>query len=278
MRSTCSGQKTDGRAIVFNGAGAEATRVGFSRVAKGRIEPRKIQVSKTLPLSCEITLGQAIRRRTWTLIIERGARARRCGDRALLRERTVVRADEARRSAKRDKGSASRFEAAKPSGQNWLPRGLPMSPKECLRAGRQYDLMLIARRTGRGFREASDAELLAPKRPRIVLVLVGPEGDFLTLAEINLAKNHGCRPITISARLFSAPRPPRSTARCWGTPLPSAHSAQNRSRPAGRDALSLPPKRKGGRVGLRHATRNRVGLNLPWVRIPPLPPMPRRPA
>jgi len=34
------------------------------------------------------------------------------------------------------------------------------------------------------------------KRPRTVLILVGPEGDF-TPAEIALAKSSGCRPITL---------------------------------------------------------------------------------
>jgi len=34
------------------------------------------------------------------------------------------------------------------------------------------------------------------KKPARVLVLVGPEGDF-TPAEVNLAKNAGCRPITL---------------------------------------------------------------------------------
>ncbi|MGI9087127.1 MAG: RsmE family RNA methyltransferase, partial [Chthoniobacterales bacterium] len=33
-------------------------------------------------------------------------------------------------------------------------------------------------------------------RPSSVLMLVGPEGDF-TPAELNLARSHGCRPITL---------------------------------------------------------------------------------
>ncbi|MCA1606031.1 MAG: RsmE family RNA methyltransferase, partial [Acidobacteria bacterium] len=33
-------------------------------------------------------------------------------------------------------------------------------------------------------------------RPRSVLMLIGPEGDF-TPAELNLARSHGCRPITL---------------------------------------------------------------------------------
>jgi len=34
------------------------------------------------------------------------------------------------------------------------------------------------------------------ERPRSVLMLVGPEGDF-TPAELALARRHGCRPITL---------------------------------------------------------------------------------
>ena len=33
-------------------------------------------------------------------------------------------------------------------------------------------------------------------RPANVLMLIGPEGDF-TPAELNLARSHGCRPITL---------------------------------------------------------------------------------
>ena len=33
-------------------------------------------------------------------------------------------------------------------------------------------------------------------RPKSVLMLVGPEGDF-TPAELSLARSHGCRPITL---------------------------------------------------------------------------------
>jgi len=33
-------------------------------------------------------------------------------------------------------------------------------------------------------------------RPTSVLMCIGPEGDF-TPAELNLARSHGCRPITL---------------------------------------------------------------------------------
>jgi 16S rRNA (uracil1498-N3)-methyltransferase len=39
-------------------------------------------------------------------------------------------------------------------------------------------------------------ELLAGTRPRNVLILIGPEGDF-TPAEISMAKSHGCRALTL---------------------------------------------------------------------------------
>jgi len=189
--------KAGDRATVFNGAGAEAT-VEFTKVEKSRIELRKIQVSKTLPLSCEITLGQAIPKgKNMDLIIEKATELGAAAIAPLLSERTVVRADEGEALAKRDKWQRVAIEAAKQSGQNWLPRvGKPMSPKEFFAQSDKYDLMLIASLQPGAVSVKQAIAEHAPKRPRSVLVLVGPEGDF-TPAEINLAKNHGCRPITL---------------------------------------------------------------------------------
>ncbi len=189
--------KLGDRATVFNGAGAEAT-VEFSKVEKGSVELRKIQVSKTPPLRCEITLGQAVPKgKNMDLIIEKATELGAAAIAPILSERTVVRADEGEALAKREKWQRVAIEAAKQCGQNWLPRvAKPMSPKNFFAQGERYDLQLIASlQPGAGSVKKVIAEL-APKRPRSVLVLVGPEGDF-TPAEINLAQNHGCRPITL---------------------------------------------------------------------------------
>jgi 16S rRNA (uracil1498-N3)-methyltransferase len=43
---------------------------------------------------------------------------------------------------------------------------------------------------------AEYAQAHSGTRPREVLILVGPEGDF-TPAEIALARSHGCQPLTL---------------------------------------------------------------------------------
>ena len=189
--------KAGDRATVFNGAGAEAT-VEFAKVEKGTIELRKIQVNKAPPLSCEITLGQAIPKgKNMELIVEKATELGATVIAPLLSERTVVRADEGESLSKRDKWQRVAIEAAKQCGQNWLPRvGKPMPPREFFAQADRFDLLLIASLQPGAVSVKQAIAEQAPKRPRNVLVLVGPEGDF-TPAEINLAKNHGCRPITL---------------------------------------------------------------------------------
>jgi 16S rRNA (uracil1498-N3)-methyltransferase len=189
--------KAGDHATLFNGQGAEAT-VEFASVDKGRIELKKISVAKSPPLACRITLGQAIPKgKNMDLIVEKATELGAAAIAPLLSERTVVRCDEGEALAKREKWQRVAIEAAKQCGQNWLPTvAKPKTPKELFQSGEKYDLMLIASlqpdsRHIKGVLAESGA-----KRPTNVLVLVGPEGDF-TPAEVNLAKNAGCRPVTL---------------------------------------------------------------------------------
>jgi 16S rRNA (uracil1498-N3)-methyltransferase len=94
------------------------------------------------------------------------------------------------------------IEAAKQCGQNWLPR--VRTPKKLaelfsVASDESFDLRLIGslqpdaqhlkKILGAHSSEHDD-------RPRSVLMLVGPEGDF-TPAELALARQHGCQPITL---------------------------------------------------------------------------------
>jgi 16S rRNA (uracil1498-N3)-methyltransferase len=189
--------KAGDRATVFNGQGAEAT-VELATVEKGKIALRKIAVGKSAPLQCALTLGQAIPKgKNMDLIVEKATELGAAAIVPLLSERTVVRAEEGEALVKRDKWQRVAIEAAKQCGQNWVPAvAKPQTPKEFFQAGEKFDLMLIAslQPDSRGLKEVL-AELEGKKLGR-VLILVGPEGDF-TPAEINLAKNAGCRPITL---------------------------------------------------------------------------------
>lgn len=185
------------RATIFNGQGAEAT-VEFASVEKGAVALRKISAAKSAPLACALTLGQAIPKgKNMDLIVEKATELGAAGIVPLLSERTVVKADADEALSKRDKWQRVAIEAAKQCGQNWLPTvAKPQTPKEFFQSGETWDLMLIAslqpdsRAVKQVLAEAGTRQLAR------VLVLVGPEGDF-TPAEINLAKNAGCHPITL---------------------------------------------------------------------------------
>ena len=189
--------KAGERATVFNGQGAEAT-VELAGVEKGRVVLRKISAGKSAPLGCELVLGQAIPKgKNMELIVEKATELGAAAIVPLLSERTIVRADAGEALAKREKWQRVAVEAAKQCGQNWLPRvHAPQTPKEFFLSGEKFDVMLIAslQPDARPMKEVL-AEV-AGTRPRRVLILVGPEGDF-TPAEVALAKAHGCRPVTL---------------------------------------------------------------------------------
>ncbi len=188
------------RAVVFNGQGVEAT-VEVVSVAKRSVGLKAIHHAKTPPLSCRITLGQAIPKgKNMDLIVQKATELGAAGIVPLLSERTVVQCDAADAAKKQGKWQDVVVEAAKQCGQNWLPTVTkPQSLKDFFAAGERYDLTLIAslQPDARHPREVFAEHLAsAGKKPASVLVLVGPEGDF-TPAEISLAKSHGCRPITL---------------------------------------------------------------------------------
>src|ERR1700735_1800254 len=103
--------KAGDRATLFNGQGAEAT-VEFASVEKGRIALKKISISKSPPLACKLTLGQAIPKgKNMDLIVEKATELGAAAIMPLLSERTVVRCDVEEALAKRDKWQRVAIEA-----------------------------------------------------------------------------------------------------------------------------------------------------------------------
>jgi 16S rRNA (uracil1498-N3)-methyltransferase len=196
--------KRGDRATVFDGCGHEATGE-ITSVAKGRVDLKVLQHSKSPELPCKLVLGQAIPKgKNMDLIIEKATELGAAVIIPLLSERTVVRLDAAEALDKKNKWQRVAIEAAKQCGQNWLPEvRTPTAPKQFFDAGEKFDLMLIgslqpdARNIKTVLREHfRDASPKVQTSPRRVLVLVGPEGDF-TPAETSLAKGAGCLPITL---------------------------------------------------------------------------------
>jgi len=183
------------KAVVFNGRGAEAT-VEIAAITRKTVTLRKLLQGKSAPIGCEITLAQAVPKgKNMDLIVQKAVELGAAAIRPLLSERTVIQVEEDDAARKQQKWQAVAIEAAKQCGQNWLPKvHPPVSPKEFFSKPVRHDLMLIASLQPDAMHLK---KLLAEyEKPKSVLVLIGPEGDF-TPAEIGLAKSHGCRPITL---------------------------------------------------------------------------------
>src|SRR6266550_1728105 len=119
----------------------------------------------------------------------------------IISDRTIVQIDSNTAAQKQRKWQQIAIEAGKQCGQNWLPRVHP--PKklaEFFSASEQpFDLRLIGSLQPDARNLKSILEMYLGQhtdRPRSVLMLVGPEGDF-TPAELALARRHGCEPITL---------------------------------------------------------------------------------
>src|SRR5882762_10038519 len=192
--------KRGDRAVVFNGRGREVT-AEIVDLAKSEIHLRKLHESETPPLRCRLTLGQAIPKgKNMDLIVQKAVEIGAVEIAPLISERTIVDLDAKEAEQKREKWQQIAIEAAKQCGQNWLPAvRTPQKLKDFFSHTGAVDLRLI----GSLQRDAvhlkkilSDYAEQHGDRPKGVLMMVGPEGDF-TPAELALAKSHGCLPITL---------------------------------------------------------------------------------
>jgi 16S rRNA (uracil1498-N3)-methyltransferase len=188
------------KVVVFDGRGRELT-AEISSAESSEIHLRKLHEAQIPPLRCRITLGQAIPKgKNMDLIVQKAVEIGAAEIAPILSDRTVVRLDQESAASKQAKWQTIAIEAAKQCGQNWLPQvHVPQTMPQFFQHSHRFDLQLIGSLQ-------SDAvhlkKILAEysaehgDRPKNVLMLVGPEGDF-TPAELSLARSHGCRPITL---------------------------------------------------------------------------------
>jgi len=192
--------KRGDRAVLFNGRGHEVT-AEVADLSSKEIRLRKLSESKSRPLRCRVTLGQAIPKgKNMDLIVQKAVEIGAAEIAPLISERTIVDLTKKEAEQKRVKWQQVATEAAKQCGQNWLPTvQAPQKLKDFFSHPGNFDLRLIGSLQPDAVhlrKILSDFAEQHRDRPKCILMMVGPEGDF-TPAELALAKTHGCLPITL---------------------------------------------------------------------------------
>ena len=188
--------------VLFNGRGREMTAEVVD-LSGNKIGLRKLHEAETPPLRCRIVLGQAIPKgKNMELIVQKAVEIGAAEIAPIISDRTIVQVDSETAAQKQLKWQQIAIEAAKQCGQNWLPRvHAPRKLAELFSAAAEesFDLQLIGSlQPGAQHLKKilADYSSRHQHRPRSVLMLIGPEGDF-TPAELALARGHGCQPITL---------------------------------------------------------------------------------
>ena len=194
--------KAGEKVVLFNGKGREIT-AEIASLAQDEIRLRKLHEAETPPLGCRIVLGQAIPKgKNMELIVQKAVEIGAAEIAPIVSDRTIVQLDSENAAQKQIKWQQTAIEAAKQCGQNWLPRvHAPRKLAEFFSTtpAQSFDLRLIGSLQPDAQHLKKILETYCNEhgdRPRSVLMLVGPEGDF-TPAELALARRYGCQPITL---------------------------------------------------------------------------------
>ena len=192
--------KRGDRAVLFNGRGREIT-AEIVDLTGYEVRLRKLHETETPPFRCRITLGQAIPKgKNMDPIVQKAVEIGAAEIAPLISERTIVDLGPEGAEQKKTKWQQIVIEAAKQCGQNWLPQvHPPRKLKDFFSHAGDFDLRLIGSLQPDAIhlkKILTDYTDQHRDRPRNVLMLVGPEGDF-TPAELGLAKTNGCLPITL---------------------------------------------------------------------------------
>jgi 16S rRNA (uracil1498-N3)-methyltransferase len=188
------------RVVVFNGRGHEIT-AEITKVTREEIQLRKLHEARMAPLRCEITLAQAIPKgKNMDMIVQKAVELGAAEIAPIISDRTIVHLQDKDAVEKQAKWQQVAIEAAKQCGQNWLPTvQVPRKLSAFFDGVASLQLRLIGSLQSDAMHlktVLADYEREHRDRPASVLMCIGPEGDF-TPAELNLARSHGCRPITL---------------------------------------------------------------------------------
>jgi 16S rRNA (uracil1498-N3)-methyltransferase len=188
------------RVVVFNGRGHEIM-AEITKVTRKEIQMRKLHETRVPPLRCEIMLAQAIPKgKNMDLIVQKAVELGAAKIAPIISDRTIVHLQDKEAVQKQAKWQQVAVEAAKQCGQNWLPTvQIPRKLSDFFDGIAPLQIRLIGSLQSDAVHlktVLAEYENEHESRPTSVLMCIGPEGDF-TPAELNLARSHGCRPITL---------------------------------------------------------------------------------
>lgn len=185
--------------VAFNGKGRE----WHCRCIEADRKATRLQVESEkilAPPSCSIYLAQALPKgKTLELIIRKATEIGATGIIPLLTERSEIHLNESRKESKHEKWEATAIEAAKQSGNSFLPEIAPVHTlAEFLRTSDSFDLKLIAslQPGSAHLRKVIEKQTAESGTPKKAIWMIGPEGDF-SPEETAAALAAGFAPITL---------------------------------------------------------------------------------
>jgi 16S rRNA (uracil1498-N3)-methyltransferase len=112
----------------------------------------------------------------------------------MLTDRVVVKLDDAKSGARLKRWQKIAQSAAQQCQRSDIPEIMPVTDfKKVVAGSHGYSLKLIPHLAGK---RKSIKDVLNKVKPKNVIVLIGPEGDF-TLAEVELALDNGFMPVSL---------------------------------------------------------------------------------
>ena len=187
------------RLAIFDGEGNEFTG-SIEKIEKDRLSVKIDKSKKAISKKVQVTLACAMpKQERFDYIIEKTTELGIAKIIPLKTERTIVNFDKKRLESKIEHWRNIAIAAAKQCGNNYLPQIEKIKTfSEVLSDIGDYDLMIIPCLIGK---RKSLKQLLTNLKPKRILVLIGPEGDF-TDDEIRLAIKKGCKPVSLGENVL----------------------------------------------------------------------------
>ncbi|MDE1170536.1 MAG: RsmE family RNA methyltransferase [Verrucomicrobium sp.] len=180
----------------FDGQGRE-WKVRLTREEAKRWHFEKLTETVSPAPAVRLILAQAVpKNRAMDLILQKATELGVAEIAPLLSDRVVFKAGEDDGEAKAEKWRETVIEAAKQSGQNWLPLiHPPRRPRDFFPEVARAPLKVIGSLQPEA-RPLKETLREAPAKPASAVVMIGPEGDF-TPAEVGEARAHGFLPVSL---------------------------------------------------------------------------------